>query len=378
MKSEDKKSKAKISNVGFDTIKEIYKKYNYPSKDKLYNIVKKDHPEISRSEIQNFTLNSVKESFKEIRTKQKLGHITALQPNEIWQIDLFDLSKYGKKNKGYDYIFCAVDVFSRRLMICPIKQKEIKDCLGAMKAIFKANKMQIPNIIMSDNESAFTSKEFNNFLDDHNIILKTNVKHDHYALGIVDNMAKRLKKLIGIYIHEEDDPQWLKYYDTIVDNYNKNEEHPALGYMAPDNVQDSKENINLVQNINLNKNLDNIKIKSDLSIGDRVKILENIKHNPFSKSDTPKYSSKIYDVIKVQRSNITLNDNKIYRSRNLLKVGKDVVEKQTPNIRATIKDKVVDRRVKKTGVDRNDDQRELITSVKRNDRKKKDYSDFYI
>jgi hypothetical protein len=61
-----------------------------------------------------------------------------------------------------------------------------------MKVVLQAK--DTPQVIMSDNESAFKSDTFQDFLFKHKIALDMNVVNDHNALGIIDNMAKRLKK----------------------------------------------------------------------------------------------------------------------------------------------------------------------------------------
>ena len=42
------------------------------------------------------------------------GHIVAFKENEFWNIDIFDLLKYERYNKGYKYIFCAIDTFTQK------------------------------------------------------------------------------------------------------------------------------------------------------------------------------------------------------------------------------------------------------------------------
>ena len=77
-------------------IEQYYLENNYPNVDKLYRLMK------------NKKLN---------------GHIDGFKENEFWNIDIFDLSKYERYNKGYKYIFCAIDIFTRKVYCIPMKQK---------------------------------------------------------------------------------------------------------------------------------------------------------------------------------------------------------------------------------------------------------------
>jgi hypothetical protein len=47
---------------------------------------------------------------------------------------------------------------------------------------------------MSDNDSTFTNSQFKEILDKHDIILQPNKLNDHHALGLIDIIARTLKK----------------------------------------------------------------------------------------------------------------------------------------------------------------------------------------
>ena len=40
------------------------------------------------------------------------GHIITFKENEYRNLVIFDLSEYDRYNKGYKYIFCAIDIFT--------------------------------------------------------------------------------------------------------------------------------------------------------------------------------------------------------------------------------------------------------------------------
>ena len=60
------------------------------------------------------------------------GKVTATFRNEIWQIDVADLSTYKQTLRGgHDYIVVAVDVFSRFMYAEPLKQLSAKTARDA-------------------------------------------------------------------------------------------------------------------------------------------------------------------------------------------------------------------------------------------------------
>ena len=46
-------------------------------------------------------------------------------PDEAFQMDIFDLSKYKSSNSNYKYILACIDVFTRKAYAKPMKNKNI-------------------------------------------------------------------------------------------------------------------------------------------------------------------------------------------------------------------------------------------------------------
>ena len=114
------------------------------------------------------------------------------------QLDIFVLDKYSSHNKGYSYILCFIDIFSRYVWCYPLKNKSSSDCTDALKEFFhdanikKYNKDNIC-VIMSDSDSSFKTDEFNKVLESNNVVLENVKLNDHHALGCIDRFARTLK-----------------------------------------------------------------------------------------------------------------------------------------------------------------------------------------
>ena len=359
-----------------ELIAQIYEENDFPVYAKLFKLVQKVKPNIRGETIKKFLDTQASEQiFKTQKTKSAGGHIVAFSKNEVWQIDLYDIHTWEKYNDGMYFMFSCVDVFTRKLWVEPLESKSKEDVTNAlMKVVLQAK--DTPQVIMSDNESAFKSDTFQDFLFKHKIALDMNVVNDHNALGIIDNMAKRLKKTLGIYRNRYNNPRWVDYINKIVKTYN-NSEHSAIDNITPAQAYSGMYEDEIF-GINLEKASHN-KTVSDLEIGDRVRVkIDNI----FKKSDTPNWSTELYTVVKIKGTNITIEDKKGNSAVNkrdwLLKVAKDTPEMVKPDLIDKIKkDKKIDRRLKKAEAERNDDQSTIKDSVKaRTDRKKK-VLDFY-
>ena len=108
-----------------DKILDLLSRINlFPGKEKLYNIAHKANPDITRLQVQHYFDTDTASQLTKVQKKQKAtGHIVAYHVNELWQMDIFDLSRYQQENDGYRYLLVSVDVFSRKAFVAPIKEK---------------------------------------------------------------------------------------------------------------------------------------------------------------------------------------------------------------------------------------------------------------
>jgi len=117
--------------------------------------------------------------------------------NHLWQIDLVDFSKFSHWNRGYKYLLCAIDVYSRKSFAVPLKRKS--DAHLGMGSILMKTK---PVLIQSDNGTEFISKEFQHVLERHNVRHVTVIAGDHNRQSIVERFNRTLEsKTRGIQIN---------------------------------------------------------------------------------------------------------------------------------------------------------------------------------
>ena len=75
------------------------------------------------------------------------------------------LSKY---NKGFKYLLCAIDLFSKYAWVIPIKNKKGTSIVNAFKKII-SERQRKPNKIWVDQGSEFYNQSFKDFLKINNI-----------------------------------------------------------------------------------------------------------------------------------------------------------------------------------------------------------------
>jgi hypothetical protein len=161
--------------------------------------------------------------------------------------------------------------------------------------------------------------KFSEFLDDNNIILDTNIKDDHFALGIIDNFAKRLKLVFAKKFLKYKTKNWIQYLNEIIKSYN-NSSHSSLDGLTPNEASEDK-NYDQIYRLNYIKGLKN-KTISDLKVGDKVRIKIAGK---FTKSSEPEFSDQVYEVKTIKGQTINLSNGESKKRYNLLKVPKDAI-----------------------------------------------------
>ena len=246
------------------------------------------------------------------RKKIIVNHI-----NEIHSTDLVDMSQYSKINKGYKYIFTNIDVFSKIAYAFPLKSKKIQDIKPCFEKIFNNNK---PKFIWSDKESAFLSKEMQQFFKDNNVkIYHTN---SHLKAVVIERFNRSLRELMMKYFTKNNNTVWYNILPNLIKMYN-NRYHSTIK-MKPIQVNKFNEKY-IKENIyTYNKTSKIPKFK----INDLVRI--SLKRRDFfdKPSGNIKWSEELFKIHSINRSNVItykikdLNNNIIegvYYERELQK-----------------------------------------------------------
>ena len=105
-------------------IKRVQEANNYPGIDRLTKLCQEIEPGIKRNDVKKFIAGDYSAQLTKTQNKETDGHIVAFVPNELWQFDIIDMRRYEKKNDGYKYMFCCIDVFTRKAYVEPMKQKD--------------------------------------------------------------------------------------------------------------------------------------------------------------------------------------------------------------------------------------------------------------
>ena len=188
--------------------------------DALYEQVKKHGFAYNPKVKQGITKVLVKEwydSYEELQVykpkKKTYNSFVAEKALDQFQIDLVYMPK-SFFNNGYKYIFCCVDVFSKKADMIPLKVRDQKASVNAMSEILK--NLGIPKTIYSDQGAEFDNELFNNLMKRHNIQLILATDHAPFVESFNRTMKNRMYK----YMHSHHTDNWAKIIPDILKAYN--------------------------------------------------------------------------------------------------------------------------------------------------------------
>jgi putative transposase len=152
------------------------------------------------------------------------------RPNQVWQVDI----TYIKLRKGFVYLVCLLDVFSRKIMGSAVSiSLDTKVCMEALQA---ALEHAFPEIINSDQGCQFTSHEWVSCLENFGIKISMDGK-GRWVDNVHIERLWRSVKYESVYLHSfETVAQACVALCQYIAFYNTRRPHQVLNYHTPDDV----------------------------------------------------------------------------------------------------------------------------------------------
>ena len=213
--------------------------------------------------------------------------------DEQWQMDLVDMQKLSKWNKGYKYMLTVIDVFSKVGWAEPLKTKSAKDMIVALNK-FQKHFPAAPLRVQTDQGTEFLNKHVQ-------VWFKKNKWHHFFTFGdskasVVERWHRTIKQRMFRYFTAHNTLRWIDVLPDLVIAYNKSY-HSAIG-MAP--LEVNADNEEQVWNRLYKARLRPRRVKKPtLRVGDKVRLQK--KHRPFKKSYLPGWTEEVFSVSVVKR-----------------------------------------------------------------------------
>ena len=206
--------------------------------------------------------------------------------DNIWGVDLADMQLLSKFNKGFRFLLCVIDIFSKHAWVIPLKDKKDISVVNASQIILKGSNRK-PNKIWVDKGSEFYNSSFKKWLKDNDVEMYST--NNEGKSVIAERFIRTLKNKIYKYMTTISTNVYIDKLDDIVKEYN-NTYHTSIKMKSVD-VKD-----NTYLDFKKEVNDKNPKFK----VGDNVRISKY--KNIFAKEYMPNWSEEIFIIKKIKNT----------------------------------------------------------------------------
>ena len=268
----------------------------YQSAEKLYRKLKENGVSISRKDVREWLeyQNTYTRFKRKIRPRKYLKTFVKNLADQL-QLDLVDMQKYGRKNKGNNWILTGVEVLSRYAFAVPVYRKNTESMTKSVDILlekFKGRFGKYPTVIQFDEGKEFYNVGVKTLLKEHEVEYFSSRSEKKAA--IVERFNRTLKTMMWKYFYAENTENWLGVLDELVGNYNSTV-HRTI-HMKPKDVTEKNENevwITLYGSGYGELPLPKFRV------GDTVRVIEY--KNVFAKGYKANFLEEIYEVTRVIR-----------------------------------------------------------------------------
>ena len=182
-----------------------------------------------------FNEQLAKELHKPIIRKIKKRKVYSGFRDNTWGADLADMQLISKFNKGFRFLLCVIDIFSKYAWVVPLKDKKSISIVNAFQKIFKKSDRK-PNKIWFDKGSKFYNSSFKKLLKDNDIEMYSIL--NEVKSVVAERFMRTLKNKIYKHITAISKNMYINKLDDIVNEYN-NTYHRTIK-MKPADIKSSR------------------------------------------------------------------------------------------------------------------------------------------
>jgi len=167
---------------------------------------------------------------KDIRRKFPRRRTFTKGINDLWQMDIVDLSSLAQANDGYRYLLMCIDVLSKYARVVPLKTKSASSVRGAFATMIKDHR---PILLQTDKGTEFLNSSVQSFLQDHHIKHYTS-ENDDIKCAIVERFNRTFLNKLFRYLTYKNTSRYLDALPDLTRSYNAT--YHSTIKMAPANV----------------------------------------------------------------------------------------------------------------------------------------------
>ena len=269
----------------------------------LWQEARRHIPLLSRNQVLGFlAAQKPWTKHRQYRGVKKYRKVYAKRARYLIQMDLLEFRKYSRENRGYNYILCAIDAFTKKLWTFPLKRKSAEE---VHTTVFYFLMRERPEKIQTDQGTEF----INATLRATEERMDPPIQHYHTwsikKASIVERVQRTLRNRLGKIWEARGNHRWIDVLAAITQSYN-NSVHRSIGMRPNDVGPEHHHQIyrRLYPEPTAAQALKNAKearrITDHFQVGDYVRMLEYRKL--FRKESDLAWSHQVYRIRRVIRS----------------------------------------------------------------------------
>ena len=126
------------------------------------------------------------------RKLKKMKVYSAFRDN-IWAADMADMQLISKFNKGFRFLLCVIDIYSKYAWFFPVKDKKYVSAVNAFQSLLKKSNKK-PNKIWLDKSGEFYNRSMKSWLEKNNIEMYST--HNEGKSVVAERFIRTIKNKI--------------------------------------------------------------------------------------------------------------------------------------------------------------------------------------
>ena len=195
---------------------------------KLYNTLKQNKQHVTHAKVKQWLQDQDAFSLLQpVKYKFKRQRVITRGIDDMWDIDLADMTNITQHNDGHRFLLIVIDVFSKYLWVQPIPNKSHGSVIQAFQKIFQET-MRRPRTLRSDNGTEFKNRWFKQFMKKEGIHAYT-TKNEMKA-NYAERVIRTLKGMLYRYFLHRQTYRYADILQDMVYNYNHRPHGSLPGY----------------------------------------------------------------------------------------------------------------------------------------------------
>ena len=272
---------------------------SFAGPDKLYSVVKKEGThKISKSKIRQWLQDQDEYSkHRDVKRKFVRRQTVVSGVDSQWGIDLASVQNISKYNDGVEYLLIVIDVFSKYLIVEPVRSKKSNAIVEAFDRVLAHGRY--PGVVYSDKGGEFNNALFKRYLKRRNISYFTTQNED-IKVSVAERVIRTLKNKMYKYFERSRSYRFVEELQNLVYSYNHTP-HRSLGSkLSPVQVNKTNEE-QIWDHMYGTKDREHItsanqprRLKLEYQIGDLVRLSYN--RYTFQRDYHQKWTTEIFKV----------------------------------------------------------------------------------